>query len=199
MWETWVQSLGCEDPLEKEKATHSSILAWIIPWTVWSMGLQWVGHDWWLSIHFISALWARIWDNGDWLRTLQENPNVFPYIPTPQGLFITIHPSACHCQSYRAHHIRIACQCRRINGQGSFCPVQSLSHVQLFATPWTAACQASQSIINSRSLLKLVSTELVMPSNQLILCSPLLLPPSIFPSMGVFSNESALHIRWPKY
>ena len=66
-------------------------------------------------------------------------------------------------------------------------------------TPWTAARQASLSIINSWSLLKLMSIELVMPSNHLILCCPLLLPPSIFPSIRVFSNESVLHIRWPKY
>ena len=77
--------------------------------------------------------------------------------------------------------------------------VQSLSHVQLFVTPWTAACQASLSITNSWSWPKLMSIELVMPSNHLILCRPLLLPPSIFPSIRVFSNESVLHIRWPKY
>ena len=76
--------------------------------------------------------------------------------------------------------------------------VQSLSCVQLFATPWTAACQASLSITNSWSLLKLMSIELVMPSNHLILCHPLLLLPSIFPSNRVFSNESVLCIRWPK-
>ena len=72
--------------------------------------------------------------------------------------------------------------------------VQSLSHVRLFATPWTAACQASLSITNSQSLLKLISIKLLMPSNHLILCCPLLLPPSIFPSIGVFSNESVLYI-----
>ena len=77
--------------------------------------------------------------------------------------------------------------------------VQSFSLVRLFATPWTAACQASLSIINSWSLLKLMSTELVMPSNHLILCHPLLLLPSIFPSMRVFSKESVLPIRWSKY
>ena len=77
--------------------------------------------------------------------------------------------------------------------------VQSLSHVQLFATPWTAARQASLSITNSQSLLKLMSIELVMPSNHLILCRPLLLLPSIFPSIRVFYNESDLHIKWPKY
>ena len=71
--------------------------------------------------------------------------------------------------------------------------------VRLFATPWTTACQASLSITNSQSLPKLMSTESVMPSNHLILCHPLLLLPSIFPSIRVFCNESALHIRWPKY
>ena len=77
--------------------------------------------------------------------------------------------------------------------------VQLLSHVQLFATPWTAGHQASLSITNSRSLPKLMSIESVMPSSHLILCCPLLLLPSIFPSIRVFSNESALLIRWPKY
>ena len=75
----------------------------------------------------------------------------------------------------------------------------SLSHVQLFATPWTTALQASLSITNSWSSLKLMSIESVMPSNHLILCHPLLLLPSIFPSIRVFSSEPALHIRWPKY
>ena len=79
-----------------------------------------------------------------------------------------------------------------------FSSVQSLSHVWLFLTPWTAACQASLSITNSWSLLKLMSVESVMPSNHLILCRPVLLPPSITPSIRVFSNESVLHIRWPK-
>ena len=77
--------------------------------------------------------------------------------------------------------------------------VQLLSYVQLFETPWTAACQASLSITNLRSLLKLMSIESVMPSNHLILCRPLLLRPSIFLSIRVFSNESVLHIRCPKY
>ena len=80
-----------------------------------------------------------------------------------------------------------------------FSTVQSLSGVRVFTTPWTTAHQASLSITNSWSLLKLVSMELVMPSKHLILCHPLLLLPSIFVSIRVFSNESALHIRWPKY
>ena len=77
--------------------------------------------------------------------------------------------------------------------------VQPLSEVQLFVTPWTAAYQASLSITNSWNLLKLMSLESVMPSNHLILCHPLLLLPSIFPSIRVFSNGSVLRIRWPKY
>ena len=81
----------------------------------------------------------------------------------------------------------------------SFSSVQLLSHVQPFVTPWTGACQASLSITNSWSLLKLMSIESVMPSSHLILCLPLFLPPSILPSIRVFSNESVLHIKWPKY
>ena len=80
-----------------------------------------------------------------------------------------------------------------------FSSVQSLSCVRLFETSWNAARQASLSITNSWSLLKLMSIELVMPSSHLILCHPLLLPPSIFPSIRVFSNKSVLCIRWPKY
>ena len=80
-----------------------------------------------------------------------------------------------------------------------FSSVQSLCCVQLFATPWTAALQASLSITNSQSLLKFMSIELLMPSNHLMLCHSLLLPPTIFLSIRVFSNESGLCIRWPKY
>ena len=85
------------------------------------------------------------------------------------------------------------------NQQYRISSIQSLSGVQLFVTPWTAARQASLSITNSRSLPKLMSIESVMPSNHLILCHPLLLLPSIFPRIRVFSNESLLGIRWPKY
>ena len=85
------------------------------------------------------------------------------------------------------------------NLHSEFSSVQSLSRVQHFATPWTAARQVSLSITNPQSPTKPMSIESVMPSNNLILCHPLLLLPSIFPSIRVFSNESALHIRWPKY
>ena len=87
----------------------------------------------------------------------------------------------------------------RHNSSVQFSSVQSLSHVWLFATPWTAACRASWSITNSRSPPKPMNIKLVMPSNHLILCCPLLLLPAFFPSIMVFSNESALLIRWPKY
>ena len=107
----------------------------------------------------------------------------------------------------RIHHF--SCQSKtsdckpwfRKIGRDFFLKVESVqfSDVQLFATPWTAARRASLCITNSRSLLKLVSIESVMPSNHLTLCCPLFLPPSIFPSIRVFSNESVLHIRWPKY
>ena len=86
----------------------------------------------------------------------------------------------------------------RFLSMSSVSSVQLLSHVQLFATPWTAAHQTSLSITNSRSLLKFMSFEWVMPANHLILCHPLLLPPSVFPSIRVFSNKSVLRIRWPK-
>ena len=84
-----------------------------------------------------------------------------------------------------------------LNFASLFSSVQSLSCVQLFETPWTATRQASLSITNSWSFLKIMS--LVMPSKHVILCRPLLLPPSTFPSIRVFSNESVLRIRWPKY
>ena len=87
----------------------------------------------------------------------------------------------------------------RVDHIVQFSSVQSRSHVRLFATPWTTACQASPSSTNSQNPPKPMSIELVMPSNHLILCRPLLLLPSIFPSIRVFSNESVLCIRWPKY
>ena len=90
-------------------------------------------------------------------------------------------------------------QCQKPGLPFQFSSIQSLSRVRLFVTPWTAARQASLSITNSQSLLKLMSIESVISSNQLILCCPLLLLPSRFPSIRVFSNESVLRIRWPKY
>ena len=165
MQDTWVQSLGWEDTLENEMATHSSILAWRIPWIeepcrLPSTGSQRVRHDWITNtFSFHTLIWHHFWVNY-----------MLPILL--MGRLVLV------CQ---------------------FSSVQSLSRVQLFVTPWTAACQASLSITNSQSLLKLMSIELVMPSNHLILCRPRLLLPSIFPSIWVFSNESVLSIRWPKY
>ena len=96
-------------------------------------------------------------------------------------------------------HLQKYCLYKEGGSLWRFSSVQLLSHVSLFETPWTAAHQVSLSITNSWSLLKLESIELVMPSNHLILCCPLLLLPSIFPSIRVFSNESVLCIRWPNY
>ena len=101
-----------------------------------------------------------------------------------------------HCQS---GDIILSIKQRRNGVEEGFSSIQSLSRIRLFATSWTAAHQASLSIINTWSLLKFISIASVMPSNYLILCRPLLLPPSIFPSIRVFSNESVLRIRWPKY
>ena len=120
----------------------------------------------------------------------QDGPNTHPSLlctPAPAPPAPALLPSG--CKAGYCHHF---CTC-------VFNSVQSLSHVRLFATPWTAACQVSLSITNSRSLLKLMSIESVMPSNHLILCHPLLLLPSIFSSIRVFSNESVLCVRWPKY
>ena len=117
-------------------------------------------------------------------------------------------PKSGHARSYgnsiliflRNHHTVFHDSCTLyISISGLLSLVQSLSHVQLFATPWTAARQASLSITDTRSLLKLMSVESVMPSNHLNLCLPFLLLPSIFPSIRVFSNESALRVRWLKY
>ena len=101
-----------------------------------------------------------------------------------------------HCLTFAAIIIKVENCWEKIP---QFSSVQSLSCVRLFVTPWTAAHQVSLSITNSRSLLKLISIESVMPSKHLILCCPLLLLSSIFPNIRVFSSESTLHIRWPKY
>ena len=136
-------------------ATHSSTLAWKIPWTkephrLQSMGLQRVGNNWETSLFFI----------------FQEKWNI------------------CSVKFQAEKHE----------------PISSVPQSHLtFVTPWNAAHQASLSIINSQSLLKLMSIMSVMPSNHLILCRPILLLPSIFPSIRVFSNESVLRIRWSKY
>ena len=125
------------------------------------------------------------------------------------GVFLTqgLNPGLQQCRWNLYQVTRDFCIGYKISNSGSFfilpfclfSSVQSLSHVRLFVTPWIAARQASLSITNSRSLLKLMSIESVMPSSHFILCRPLLLPPPIPPSIRVFSNESTLHMRWPKY
>ena len=154
MWETWVGSLGLEDPLEKAMAAHSSILAWRIPGTgepsgLPSMGSHRVGHDW-------SNLPAAAAGYSPWCR---------------KELDMT----------------------ERLHFHFQF----SHSVVSDSLRPYEP--QASLSNTNSQSSPKPMSIESVMPSNHLLLCHPLLLLPSIFPSIRVFSNESAFHIRWPKY
>ena len=125
----------------------------------------------------------------------------------PVGHILITKPERCHNKATHLHLLQIQKQkwkslsCLTLCNPTDyhFSSVESLSRVQLFTTPRTAARQASLSITNSQSLFKLMSIDSVMPPNHLILCGPLLLLPSIFPSTSVFSNESALHIRWPKY
>ena len=118
------------------------------------------------------------------MRAPSSWPSHFPKIQAPNTFTVEIQFQ--HRDGQEAHKKMLS-------------SVQALSPIQLFVTPWTAAHQDSLSINNSQSLLRLMSIESVMPSNHLILCHPLLLPPSMFPSIRVFSNESVLHIRWPKY
>ena len=117
---------------------------------------------------------------------------VTSHIPAPGELLVMVVAQESQCEMNRW-------ELQSIPGKKAFVIVQFLSHVWLFLTPWTAASQASLSFTTSCSLLKLTSIESVIPSNHLILCCPLLLLPSIFPSIRVFSNESACRIRWPKY
>ena len=124
-----------------------------------------------------------------WLFSFGSQISVSRNFQLLQSCLTLCHPLDCSPPGSSVHGIL----------QARFSSVQLLSCVRLFATPGTAPCQASLSITNSWSLLKLVSIELVMPSNHLILCRPLLLLPSFFPSIKVFSNESVLHIKWPKY
>ena len=118
-----------------------------------------------------------------------KHPPPHPSHPSPTH----VAPTGCKEMPPVEQKWRQTCVSRLLNS------VQSLSRVRLFATPWNAARQASLSISNSWSFLKLVAITLVMPSNHHLLCRPLLLLPSVFPSISVFSNESVLRIRWPKY
>ena len=126
--------------------------------------------------------------SGEEWRVWGQTPGFGPQPSCSQGLWTQV--------DYLTLYASVSSS---VKGRQLFSSVQSLSRVRLFVTPWTTAHQASLSITNSRSLPKPMSIESVMPSNHLILCHPLLLLPSIFPSIRVFSNDSAFHIRWPKY
>ena len=140
------------------------------------MGLQRVRHDWATELIWVSGNPFFLWLDRNteiyWLTVLLFVPSL------SHPVYILLLRSSSHVFAF---------------------VFQSLSHVQIFANPWTAACQASLSFTVSWSLLKFMSIESVMLSNHLVLCHPLLLLPSTFPSIRVFSNELALHIRWPKY
>ena len=127
--------------------------------------------------------WSLVWGEGGWLILRRKVTSSTSFVKPPVYVCVA----------------RVLCICVSITGLGYLLIQFSHSVMSDSATPWTAACQASLSITNSQSLLKLMSIESVMPSNHLILCCPLLLPPSIFLSIRVFSIESVLSIRWPKY
>ena len=129
--------------------------------------------------------------NGKQWKFYPTHPGIYTYCVLPAGLYKGCGVGSSYPLGRKILSLMLSL--------GIFSSVQSLSHVQLFVTQWTAAHQASLSITTSQSLLQLISIELVMPSNHLILCHPLLLLPSTFPSIRVFSNESVLYIRWPKY
>ena len=191
--------------LKKEMATHSSVLAWRIPGMAEpgglpSTGSHRVGHDWSDAAAAAAAI-------ASWSSTY---PGGFPVLHSSHCTEWPVYTSGSPIRSWTPEswdHFCLVCHCilRTLCHQYwhlivyQFSSVQSLSRVRLFATPWIAAHQASLSIINSWSSLKLTSIESVMPSSHLILCCPLLLLPPIPPSIRVFSNESTLGMRWPKY
>ena len=163
-------------------ATHSSVLAWRIPGMAEpgglpSLGSHRIGHDW----SYLAAAAAGI------LRHLHSHGYV--------SLSLTELRTNILESSAKGWHLKPL----TMNEITQFGPVQSLSRVRLFATPWITAHQASLSITSSQRSLKLMSTESVIPSSHLILCRPLLLLPPILPSIRVFSNKSTLCKRWPKY
>ena len=182
-------SLDCNPPCS---SVHEIFQAGILEWVAisFSRGSSW-SRDWtWVSC--ISGRLFTIWATREiCIIYIQQNAPILDkgihkcYHHPNQHLGRFHHSGKLH-NPFFSHSLR-------------FSSVQSLSCVQLFSTPWTEAHQASLSITNSWSLPKLMSIELVMPSNHLILCCPLLLLPSIFSSIRVFSNESDLRIRWPKY
>ena len=173
-------------PLEKAMAPHSGTLAWKIPWAeepgrLQSMASLRVTHDW--------ATWLSLFTVMHWRRKWQSTPVFLPGESQGRGSLVDC--------VYGVTQSRT--RLKRLSRMQSFRSDQSLSRVRLFATSWIAARQVSLSITNSRSSLRLTCIESVMPSSHLILSRPLLLLPPIPPSIRVFSNESTLHMRWPKY
>ena len=170
MLETQVWSLGWEGRLEKGMTSHSHFLAWKIPWRKEPGSLQSTGSQ-------------RV--GHDWATSLSLS-SMFQFFNINGHFQENIKTYWTEQSTIKIYH-------------SVFCisSVQSLNHVWLLATPWTAARQASLLITNSWRLFRLMSIASVMPANHLILCRPLLLPSSMFPSVRVFSNESVLHIRWP--
>ena len=208
MKEPQVSSLGQENPLEEGMATHSNIISWRIPRInvtdgPQSIGLQRVRHDW--ATKFLSLIYLYF-----------SHCSLIP-TPTqdgcqPPGKFL-LHSLKMSHTGLINENIQVV-SIKDLTFFSSFIDTpfyQALSHttessvqfshsvVSNSVIPWTATCQAFLSIMNSQSLLKLMSIELVMPSIHFILCCPLLLPPSVFPNIGVFYNESVFPIRWPKY
>ena len=221
--ETWVPPLGWEDPREEGMETHFSILAWRIPidrgaW--WATAHRVAKSQTWLSKHThthtlfdkadINWIVCNVWvltcflilHFGPFLSKMRRGWG-WPRRPKFNSMLKSRSISTRWRPSPERHRktpqLNTSISSKKWDINDLFSSVQLLSRVWLFATPWTAAHQASLFIINSWSLLKLMSIELVMPSNHFILCRPLFLLPSIFPRIRVFSNELVLHIMWPKY
>ena len=184
--------------------SHCSTLAWKMPWTeepggLQSTGSRRVGHDSETKRQRQSAskLVGRQAPKGSRAGSQPAHPSRGCSCLCHTRWSWSLWQTLCGLQTLKC--LPPGCLQEPSDTWDQSSSLQSLCRVRLFATPWTAARQASLSITSSRSLLKLMSVQSVMPSNHLILCRPLLLPPSIFPSIRVFSNESVLHIRWPKY
>ena len=177
-------------------ATHCSTLAWTIPWMeesgrLQSMGSLRVRHNWVTSLSLFTFMhWRRKW---------QPTPVFLLGESQGWGSLVGCCLWGRNIIGHDWSDLAAAAAAWTLLSFLFFVVVQSVSHVWLIVTPWTAACQASLSFTVSRSLLKLMSIESVMPSNHLILCRPLLLLLSIFPSIRVFSDKLFLHIRWPNY
>ena len=177
-------------------ATHCSTLAWTIPWMeesgrLQSMGSLRVRHNWVTSLSLFTFMhWRRKW---------QPTPVFLLGESQGWGSLVGCCLWGRNIIGHDWSDLAAAAAAWTLLSFLFFVVVQSVSLVWLIVTPWTAACQASLSFTVSRSLLKLISIELMMPSNHLILCHPLILLPSVFPSINVFFNELALCIRWPNY